>query len=88
MPTFDLVTKKNDDGIFFGAKRAAADAPNKAIDVAWLKLGHVDGCTKGLYEVYRVKTAGGVPPKTCEGLESKFEIQYAAEYWFYAQYVY
>lgn len=34
-------------------------------------------------EIYRVNTAGGNPPKTCDGMPTTFEIQYAAEYWFY-----
>jgi len=35
--------------------------------------------------VYRVNTAGGSPPKTCEGIEAgaEFSVQYAANYWYY-----
>lgn len=36
------------------------------------------------WEVYRVETAGGAAPTTCEGHEnSMLEVAYAAEYWFY-----
>ncbi|KAL8773330.1 MAG: hypothetical protein Q9209_001724 [Squamulea sp. 1 TL-2023] len=34
-------------------------------------------------ELYRVNTAGGSPPKTCDGLAKNFEVEYAAEYWFW-----
>lgn len=35
--------------------------------------------------VYRVNTAGGMPPKTCEGVEpgQVISVQYAANYWYY-----
>jgi hypothetical protein len=48
--------------------------------VPWLKLTGTAGDFK---EVYRLNTAGGVAPKTCEGLDGTFEVQYAALYWFY-----
>ena len=34
-------------------------------------------------EVYRVNTAGGSPPKTCDGMQKNFQVEYAAEYWFW-----
>ena len=38
----------------------------------------------GMKEVYRLNTAGGAAPKTCQGLLGKsFEKEYAAEYWFW-----
>ncbi|KAF9883611.1 hypothetical protein FE257_003118 [Aspergillus nanangensis] len=61
-------------------KTASVPAPNKR-DVAWLKLDTVEG--QGIKEVYRVHTAGGQPPATCKGQHKKFEVEYAAEYWFY-----
>jgi hypothetical protein len=35
--------------------------------------------------VYRVNTAGGAPPKTCEGVNpgETISVQYAANYWYY-----
>ncbi|GAD96142.1 malate dehydrogenase [Paecilomyces variotii No. 5] len=50
-------------------------------DVAWLQLVAKDGV--GIKEVYRIVTAGGSPPATCEGQASSIEVQYAAQYWFY-----
>lgn len=37
----------------------------------------------GVREVYRVNTAGGAAPATCVGQKAAFEVQYAAEYWFF-----
>lgn len=58
--------------------------------VPWLKLevvgqGVVGGQQGGgVKEVYRVNTAGGNAPSSCEGrVGSTFEMQYAAEYWFF-----
>ncbi|GAB1314884.1 Malate dehydrogenase [Madurella fahalii] len=53
--------------------------------VAWLKLNAKPGATRGLREVYRVETIGGSPPATCRGLPAHFEVQYATQYWFYAE---
>ncbi|KAL8997100.1 MAG: hypothetical protein Q9169_003536 [Polycauliona sp. 2 TL-2023] len=36
-------------------------------------------------EIYRVNTAGGSPPKTCDGMKKDFEVEYAAEYWFWSR---
>ncbi|MCJ1360245.1 MAG: hypothetical protein MMC33_010248 [Icmadophila ericetorum] len=53
--------------------------------VAWLKLEHeTQGAVGDLMEVYRLNTAGGSPPPTCAGMPAAFEIQYSAEYWFWA----
>lgn len=51
--------------------------------VAWLKLIAKAGTTGNLAEVYRVNTAGGNPPATCEGMAETFEVQYGSEYWFF-----
>lgn len=61
----------------------------------WLKLQVLDvgaqGCDvqpedtqAGVKEIYRVNTHSGSAPATCAGKpEGEFEIDYAAEYWFY-----
>ncbi|KAI5812050.1 hypothetical protein BZA77DRAFT_347303 [Pyronema omphalodes] len=51
--------------------------------VDWLKISAVEGTTNGCKTVYRVVTAGGKPPATCEGQGSTIEVPYATEYWFY-----
>jgi hypothetical protein len=73
------------------AKTNATDAPSTAAvgvggekAVPWLKLAALDGATEELKEVYRVETAGGSPPATCKGMASTFQVQYSAQYWFYA----
>ncbi|QIW95469.1 hypothetical protein AMS68_000987 [Peltaster fructicola] len=53
--------------------------------VAWLKLIAKDPKTQSMQEVYRVNTAGGNPPKTCEGQDKSFEVQYSAEYWIWSK---
>ncbi|KAK8201619.1 hypothetical protein IWZ01DRAFT_126852 [Phyllosticta capitalensis] len=65
--------------------------------VAWLYLtrtaGEIadavvddDAGTGGVEAVYRVVTAGGSAPDTCEGWEGQDrEVAYAAEYWFYGR---
>lgn len=67
--------------------------PDGSKPVAWLKLevnspeGYVkvaDQATGGVKEVYRVNTAGGSPPATCQGMPEEFNVQYAAEYWFFS----
>jgi len=53
--------------------------------VPWLKLITKAGSTGNLQEVYRLNTAGGAAPATCAGITgTTFEIQYSAEYWFWA----
>lgn len=89
-PTFDLVTVKE---ILFSNKigdipapNGAASGPNGEGAVDWLALSdNGKGVSVGLGEVYRVETAGGNPPATCEGIEENviFSVQYSAEYWFY-----
>ncbi|KAL8786862.1 MAG: hypothetical protein Q9195_008019 [Heterodermia aff. obscurata] len=73
----------------------AGNVPNQGPDgskpVPWLKLqtqipnGNVEPSDElgGVKEVYRVNTAGGAAPSTCVGMPAAFEVQYAAEYWFY-----
>ncbi|KAJ9142787.1 malate dehydrogenase [Pleurostoma richardsiae] len=65
---------------------APADAPKGQqgeAAVPWLKLLTKDGATGNLQEVYRLETAGGSAPATCNGQPASFEVQYAAQYWFY-----
>ncbi|KAI4242336.1 MAG: hypothetical protein L6R40_004065 [Gallowayella cf. fulva] len=98
-PTFNLHTATHNYGIQFGAVLAKVAVPEKlqagqtgqdgSKPVPWLKLSSADA-SNGLpadaspvKEVYRVNTAGGSAPKTCEGMEKTFEVQYAAEYWFW-----
>ncbi|MCJ1288969.1 hypothetical protein MMC34_000500 [Xylographa carneopallida] len=79
-PTFDLGAY----GFVHAKKTASVPAPSPA-DVAWLKLEHeAQGEVGSIAEIYRLNTAGGTPPANCSGMAAEFNVQYAAEYWFYA----
>lgn len=89
VPMFDLRTEGSNYGyvqatpdvVKSAAPQDASAGPNQMGSVAWLKLNAVEGDYK---EVYRVHTAGGAPPKTCDGMGSAFSVEYSAQYWFYA----
>jgi len=90
-PFFTLDTSPERQlGEILCAKNASTPAPKDASvgqqgepAVPWLKLVTKSGETGGLQEVYRLETVGGSQPKTCEGMPEHFEVQYAAQYWFY-----
>lgn len=69
---------------------APADAPkgeNGVGDgaVPWLLLDATYGTTGDVVAVYRINTAGGKAPDTCESSPAVFSVQYATEYWFYTK---
>ncbi|MDI1485476.1 MAG: hypothetical protein OHK93_000614 [Ramalina farinacea] len=87
VPTFSL----GDTGTLLGKKVGDIIAPANADPgpggqgpgaVDWLYLSQAPG-SEGLSSVYRVETAGGKPPKSCDGQPDDIEVQYAALYWFY-----
>ncbi|MCJ1436596.1 hypothetical protein MMC27_005976 [Xylographa pallens] len=79
-PTFDLGSY----GFVHAKKIASVPAP-ATTNVAWLKLEHeTQGEIGTIAEIYRLNTAGGSPPANCSGMAATFEVQYAAEYWFYS----
>ena len=89
VPIFDLL--KSGSGLLVASKAGDILAPpgspvgqnnvgNGAVD--WLSLDSKDG-SSGLSEGYRVYTAGGKAPASCDGQASHIEVQYAAQYWFY-----
>jgi hypothetical protein len=90
-PEFNLnTTPDKQHGIVMTKKGGSIDAPSDAVSgkygaVAWLYLSAVDGTVGNYKSVYRVDTASGSPPKTCKGLSSSFQIQYAANYYFFGQ---
>ena len=77
--------RKGDHGeIMYGKRAEAVPAPSTAKQgtygaVDWLKIAKYDG-TVGFTEAYRVHTAGGKAPKTCQDMPAKFEVPYATEY--------
>lgn len=87
VPLFMLNVGASNYGYVMAKSAANSTAPADAVkgenglgSVPWLKLNAVEGDYK---EIYRLQTAGGVAPKTCDGQASKFYVQYAAEYWFW-----
>jgi hypothetical protein len=80
-------------GNVVGHKAANSTAPANAVKgpngvgngaVPWLYVSATNATQGNVKAVYRVNTAGGNPPKTCENSSAEFSVQYAAEYWFYS----
>lgn len=88
-PEFNLdTTTLKQYGIAMTKKQDQIDAPSSAVQgengaVAWLYLATTTGTVGNYKKVYRVNTASGSPPDTCEGMSSTFEVQYAANYYFF-----
>lgn len=92
-PTFNLdTTTEKQYGIAMAKKVDAMTAPAGSVvgqnnegygATTWLYLTTVAGTVGDYQEVYRVNTAGGNAPTNCSGQASAFEIQYAAQYYFY-----
>ena len=79
-PRFDLY---NAD-LYLSAQKAKSVPAPVDTAVPWLYLIDAnDGASEGLQSVYRVVTAGGVQPASCDTPGAKIEVPYAAEYWFY-----
>ncbi|KAL6149766.1 hypothetical protein ACJQWK_02933 [Exserohilum turcicum] len=64
------------------------DAPKSAYPglqqegaVPWLYLTDTGSSVGGVDTVYRLETAGGKGPVTCQGRQGSFEVKYAAQYW-------
>ncbi|KAG5981152.1 hypothetical protein E4U55_003239 [Claviceps digitariae] len=89
-PHFDLDTPREAIGQVACAKNSSSNAPATAAvgqlgekAVSWLRLTTKSGTTGDIKHVYRVDTAGGSPPATCEDMPSDFQVEYAAVYWFW-----
>lgn len=87
VPVFDL-----GNGYSLVTKLDSVDAPKNAVagqdgegDGAcpWLLLGQKQNTTGNVKSVYRLNTAGGNPPATCEDVDGEITIDYAAQYWFW-----
>ncbi len=88
---FDAPTSP-DLGTVFAQKTSSSDAPANAVvgangqghgAVGWLYLTSRADTVGDIKAVYRLDTAGGNPPATCQGQPSAFSVDYAAAYWFY-----
>ncbi|KAF2274617.1 uncharacterized protein EI97DRAFT_94604 [Westerdykella ornata] len=87
VPLFVLDTEQHKYGFVLTKKAGASDAPANAPkginglgSVPWLKLTAVEGDYK---EVYRIHTAGGMAPKTCEERQGDFQVEYSTLYYFW-----
>ncbi|OJI96929.1 hypothetical protein ASPVEDRAFT_49018 [Aspergillus versicolor CBS 583.65] len=90
VPVFNLDTPTRQLGIAKVKKESDLDAPSSAVKgkngaVKWLLLSATNGTVGSYASVYRVDTAGGGAPKTCEGMPESFTVQYAANYYIYGQ---
>ena len=91
-PFFDLDTGAHAYGRGAFKKGDSTPAPESAVrgpygegngSVAWLRLDAKTTSGQAFQEVYRLNTAGGQPPKTCQGMPETFSVPYAAEYWLF-----
>lgn len=63
-----------------------AAAPNPSADVKWLRLqAQTSDSTSQVKYVYRLNTAGGLAPTSCEGTAEGevVTVKYQAQYWIY-----
>ncbi|KAF5858357.1 hypothetical protein ETB97_004478 [Aspergillus alliaceus] len=81
MPVFDLRLTGGSDWMASRKNASASASGDNVVNVPWLKLTSVDGT--GINEVYRLHTVGGQPPTNCHRRKGTFQVEYAAEYWFY-----
>ena len=86
-PVFDLTAV---DAKAVVALESKVPAPQESFEgksgegaVDWLYLVDNGSSFGGVSEVYRIATAGGSAPETCEGLSGEFTVEYAAQYWFF-----
>ncbi|KAM0453241.1 hypothetical protein ACHAPV_009035 [Trichoderma viride] len=82
-PTLNIGTVPTSKNNTVAAPATAAKGPSGSSAVPWLKLLAKDGATGGIKEVYRIDTAGGSAPATCQGQPANIEVQYSAVYWFW-----
>ncbi|KIW18829.1 hypothetical protein PV08_03118 [Exophiala spinifera] len=89
---FDAPTSP-DLGRVFAQKANSSEAPTNSVigpngqgngAVAWLYLTSRATTVGDIKAVYRLNTAGGNPPATCQGQDSAFSVDYSAVYWFYS----
>lgn len=90
-PVFNLDTTLSQQyGIAVTKSVNSTEAPPDAVKgengaVPWLYLTAQNTSTGDYKSVYRVQTAGGQPPKTCDRMPAVFTVQYAANYYFYGK---
>ncbi|KAG0633724.1 hypothetical protein HOY80DRAFT_591418 [Tuber brumale] len=73
---------KRDAGVAATAYSSKGSPGQEYGAVDWLRLKAGDKSVESKL-AYRVNTAGGKAPENCKGMQKNFNIDYAAEYWFY-----
>ncbi|EIM89137.1 uncharacterized protein STEHIDRAFT_167031 [Stereum hirsutum FP-91666 SS1] len=87
-PKFDFTSARfNGVADAFVVLARTGDIPSpddKSVDIDWLYLTALSYAGQGKLakSVFRVETAGGQPPASCNGTDS-ISVKYVAEYWFY-----
>lgn len=88
VPTFDF-TETGDPELGLGMMSVGvkSPAPDAATSVPWLSLNRADGSVGPIQAIYRLNTAGGVAPATCDGQQpgGTISVQYAAQYWVFSK---
>jgi hypothetical protein len=90
---FDMDTRNSYFGKLIVTEAAQKDAPAYAPSgqaqtntgaAPWVFYGFLNSSTIGNNRyIYRINTAGGEPPQTCQGMPDVFTVEYAAQYWFW-----
>lgn len=86
-PTFSLDQLDAPYPLAYVTKQNATDAPPASCpglsnegSVPWLLLKDLKAMSKGgIDTVYRIETAGGKAPATCQGQPATFEVHYTAQ---------
>ncbi|KAF2629712.1 hypothetical protein BU25DRAFT_408982 [Macroventuria anomochaeta] len=85
----DLTTPAFDIPVLGNAKTKKVEevaAPNPSADIKWLRLqAQTSNSTSQVKYIYRLNTAGGLAPTSCEGRAEGevVTVQYQAQYWVY-----
>ncbi|EAW07410.1 uncharacterized protein ACLA_021190 [Aspergillus clavatus NRRL 1] len=91
VPVFNFdTTPSRQYGVAYTKKQAELPAPSNAVKgangaVTWLYLSTINGTIGDYSSVYRVDTASGAPPKTCQNMPPVITVQYAANYYFFGK---
>jgi hypothetical protein len=82
VPTKPIPVAYVTKGGFMDAPKMSCPGLNNEGAVQWLQLIDDNARSQGgINTVYRLETAGGNKPKTCQGMKKTFEVPYAAQYW-------
>ncbi|KAH8147846.1 uncharacterized protein LAJ45_07946 [Morchella importuna] len=93
IPVFDFRVQRSDKYLLAGQRDEGVPAVTTASKgemgvgygaVDWLRIKAIPDMSVDYKLAYRILTAGGKPPATCQGMAKEFSVEYATEYWIYA----